>query len=87
MGYNIGCVGWHHTMVHLLLGVTGQYHSIIEWAGMAPAVGQSVEWLGSCKSSAYTLACMATYLAANGVTYHNTNDAWVWGDTHLCELW
>ena len=85
MSYNIGCIGWCCTMAHLL-GVTGRYHSIIEWAGMAPAVGQSVEWSGSCESSVYTLTWVATYLAANGVTYHDADDAWVWGNTHLHEL-
>ena len=84
-GYNVGCIGWHCTMARLL-GIAGQYHLIIEWAGMAPVVEQSMEWLGSRKSSAYTLPRVATYLAANGITYHNTNDAWAWGNTHLREL-
>ena len=73
-------------MVHLL-GVAGRYRSIIEWAGLSPAVGQTAKWVGSRESSAYTLTRVATYLAANGVTYHDADDAWVWGQTHLQELW
>ncbi|KIM61919.1 hypothetical protein SCLCIDRAFT_25395 [Scleroderma citrinum Foug A] len=69
-----------------LLSVVGQYRSIIKWAGMAPAVGQSVEWSGSCESSTYTLTQVATYLTTNGVTYHDADDAWVWGNTHLHKL-
>ena len=84
-GYNVGHIGWRCTMAHLL-GVMGRYCSIIKWAGMALAVGQSVEWLGSHESSVYTLTQVATYLAANGVTYHDADDAWVWGNTHLHEL-
>jgi len=29
---------------------------------------------------------VAAYLAANGVTYHDADDAWAWGQTHLQEL-
>ena len=85
IGYNVRCIGWRHTMARLL-SVTGQYCSIIKWAGMALAVGQSVEWSGSHKSSMYTLTQVAMYLAANGVTYHDANDPWAWGNTHLHKL-
>ena len=29
---------------------------------------------------------MAAYLASNGVTYHDVDDAWAWSHTHLQEL-
>ena len=64
----------------------GRYRSIINWAGLAPVVGQMAEWVGPCESAMYTLPQLAAYLAANGVTYHNVDDAWVWGHTHLQEL-
>ena len=44
------------------------------------------EWVGPRESATYTLPRLATYLAANGVTYHNADDAWAWGHTHLQEL-
>jgi len=85
MGWNVGRVGWRRSMA-CLLGVAGRYHSIIEWAGLSPAIGQTAEWVRSRESSAYTLTCVAAYLATNGVTYHDTDDAWAWGQTHLQEL-
>jgi len=85
MGWNVGRVGWHRSMARLL-GVVGRYRSIIEWAGLSPAIGQTAKWVGSRKSSAYTLTRVAAYLAANGVTYHDADDAWAWGQTHLQEL-
>jgi len=30
---------------------------------------------------------VAAYLTANGVTYHDADDTWAWGQTHLQELW
>jgi len=86
MGWNVGQVGWCRSMARLL-GVAGRYCSIIEWVGLSPAVGQMAEWVGSCESSAYTLTRVAAYLAANGVTYHDADNAWAWGQTHLQELW
>ena len=64
----------------------GCYHSIIDWEGLALAVGQMAEWVGPHESATYTLPRLATYLAANRVTYHDTDDAWAWGHTHLQEL-
>jgi len=84
-GWNVRWVGWRWSMVHLL-GVAGRYRSIIEWAGLSPTIGQTAKWVGSCESSAYTLTRVAAYLAANGVTYHDADDAWAWGQTHLQEL-
>ena len=74
MEYNIGRVGWRRSLVWLL-GVAGRYHSIIDWAGLAPAVGQTAEWVGPCESAVYTLPRLAAYLAANGVTYHDADNA------------
>ena len=84
-GWNVGRVGWRRSMARLL-GVAGRYRSIIEWAGLSPAIGQAAEWVGSRESSAYTLTRVAAYLATNGVTYHDADDAWAWGQTHLQEL-
>lgn len=84
-GYNAGRIGWHQLMA-CLFGIARRYCSIIEWAGAAPTVGQSMAWVGPCESALYTLTCIATYLAANGVTYHDADNAWAWGNTHLCEL-
>ena len=64
----------------------GHYHSIINWAGLAPAVGQTAEWVGPRESATYTLPQLAAYLAANGVMYHDMDNAWAWGHTHLQEL-
>ncbi|KIM51393.1 hypothetical protein SCLCIDRAFT_33484 [Scleroderma citrinum Foug A] len=72
-------------MAHLL-GVMGRYCSIIKWAGMALAVGRSVEWLSSHESSVYTLTQVATYLATNGVTYHDADDAWNPEVAPICDL-
>ncbi|KIM70776.1 hypothetical protein SCLCIDRAFT_18806 [Scleroderma citrinum Foug A] len=44
------------------------------------------EWVGPRESAAYTLPRLAAYLAANGVMYHDADDAWAWGHTHLQEL-
>jgi len=85
MGWNVGWVSWRRSMARLL-GVAGRYCSIIEWAGLSPAIGQMAEWVGSREPSAYTLTRVAAYLAANGVTYHDADDAWAWGQTHLQEL-
>jgi len=84
-GWNVGWVSWRRSMVRLL-GVAGRYRSIIEWAGLSPAIGQTAEWVRSREPSAYTLTHVAAYLTANGVTYHDTDDAWAWGQTHLQEL-
>ena len=59
----------------------GRYCSIIEWAGLALATGQTAKWVGPRESSAYTLPRLAAYLAANGVTYHDVDDTWAWGHT------
>ena len=44
------------------------------------------EWVGPCESATYTLSQLAAYLAANRVTYHDADDTWAWGHTHLQEL-
>ena len=82
MEYNIGQVSWCRSLAWLL-GVAGCYRSIIDWAGLAPAVGQMAEWVGPHESAMYTLPWLATYLAANGVTYHDADDAWC-GVTPTC---
>jgi len=84
--WNVRRVGWRRSMA-CLLGIAGRYRSIIEWAGLSPAIGQTAEWVGSHESSAYTLTRVAAYLATNGVTYHDADDTWAWGQTHLQELW
>ncbi|KAI6008025.1 hypothetical protein EDC04DRAFT_2611129 [Pisolithus marmoratus] len=59
--------------------VEGQYRALLEWAEVAPANGTPVPWEGEFTHSA-TLADVAAYLVANGVTYHDADDAlkWAW---------
>ncbi|KAI6045520.1 hypothetical protein EDC04DRAFT_2598517 [Pisolithus marmoratus] len=56
---------------------SGQYRALLEWAEVAPANGTPVPWEGEFTHSA-TLANVATYLAANGIMYHDANDALKW---------
>ena len=48
--YNAGRVSWHQALAHLF-GVAGQYCSIIEWAGLALAIGQTVECISKMTKS------------------------------------
>ncbi|KAI6044348.1 hypothetical protein EDC04DRAFT_2599409 [Pisolithus marmoratus] len=64
---------WLHKLIKLL-AVKGQYRALLEWAEVAPANGTPVPWEGEFTCSA-TLADVTTYLVANGVTYHNANNA------------
>ena len=73
-GYNTGWISWCQLMV-CLFGIVGHYHSIIKWAGVAPTVRQSMAWVGPHESASYTLTHIAMYLATNGVTYHDADDA------------
>ncbi|KAI6011951.1 hypothetical protein EDC04DRAFT_2609630 [Pisolithus marmoratus] len=61
----------------LLYELKGQYRALLEWAEVAPAVGTPVPWEGGFTHLA-TMANVATYLAANGIMYHNANDVLKW---------
>ncbi|KAI6043633.1 hypothetical protein EDC04DRAFT_2600084 [Pisolithus marmoratus] len=60
-----------------LLTVKGWYRALPEWAEVAPANGTPVPWEGGFTHLA-TVANVTTYLAANGITYHDANDALKW---------
>ncbi|KAI6015678.1 hypothetical protein EDC04DRAFT_2608677 [Pisolithus marmoratus] len=72
-----------------LLAVKGWYRALLEWAEVAPAIGSPAPWEGGCSCVA-TMANVATYLAANGITYHNANDAlkWAWraGNEYIAQI-
>ncbi|KAI6010053.1 hypothetical protein EDC04DRAFT_2610354 [Pisolithus marmoratus] len=48
-----------------------EYRALLEWAEVAPANGTPVPWEGVFTCLA-TMADVATYLAANGIMYHDT---------------
>ncbi|KAI5994630.1 hypothetical protein EDC04DRAFT_2613161 [Pisolithus marmoratus] len=79
---------WLHKLIKLLT-VKGQYRALLEWAEVAPAVSTPVPWEGGFTHLA-TMADVATYLAANGITYHNANDAlkWAWrvGNKYIAQI-
>ena len=73
-------------MAARLFGVTGQYRSMISWAGSALVPGGTATWFGVSDGSTYTLGRLMAYFAANGVSYEDANDLWWWGQNHLEEL-
>ena len=73
-------------MAARLFGVVGRYRSMISWAGLALVPGGNATWFGASDGSAYTLGRLATYFAANGVSYEDADDLWWWGQNHLEEL-
>ncbi|KAI6041000.1 hypothetical protein EDC04DRAFT_2893566 [Pisolithus marmoratus] len=64
---------WFHELIKLLT-VKGRYRALLEWAEVAPANGTPVPWEGEFTHLA-TLANVAAHLAANGITYHDADDA------------
>ncbi|KAI6014640.1 hypothetical protein EDC04DRAFT_2608989 [Pisolithus marmoratus] len=62
-----------------LLAVKGQCRAFLEWAEVTPTIGTPVLWEGGFTCSA-TMADVATYLAANGIMYHDADNAlqWAW---------
>ena len=83
--YNMGRNAWRR-MAARLFGVAGRYCSLISWTGYAPALGGVAQWFGVTDGSVFTLGRLAAYFAANGVTYENADDLWVWGRNHMEEL-
>ncbi|KAI6003363.1 hypothetical protein EDC04DRAFT_2610814 [Pisolithus marmoratus] len=67
---------WLHKLIKLL-AVKGQYRALLQWAEVAPADSTPVPWEGEFTCLA-TMANVATYLVANGIMYHNTDDALKW---------
>ncbi|KAI5996760.1 hypothetical protein EDC04DRAFT_2612697 [Pisolithus marmoratus] len=51
--------------------------ALLEWAKVTPAIGSPAPWEGGF-SCAATMAGVTAYLVANGVTFHNTNNALKW---------
>ncbi|KAI5984543.1 hypothetical protein EDC04DRAFT_2615698 [Pisolithus marmoratus] len=60
-----------------LLTVKGCYRALLEWDEVTPAIGTPAPWEGGLTHLA-TMADVTAYLVANGITYHNTNDALKW---------
>ncbi|KAI5998311.1 hypothetical protein EDC04DRAFT_2612463 [Pisolithus marmoratus] len=63
--------------------------ALLEWAEVAPAIGTPVPWEGGFTHLA-TMANVTTYLVANGITYHNADDAlkWAWraGNEYIAQI-
>ncbi|KAI6043146.1 hypothetical protein EDC04DRAFT_2600520 [Pisolithus marmoratus] len=55
----------------------GQYRALLEWAEVTPTIGSPAPWEGGF-SCAATMADVTAYLAANGITFHNANNALKW---------
>ncbi|KAI5997861.1 hypothetical protein F5J12DRAFT_895719 [Pisolithus orientalis] len=60
-----------------LLVVRGQYQSLLNWAEVSPVKGTSHPWDSEFTTSA-DRALIAVYLAANGVSIYDTDDALQW---------
>ncbi|KAI6011952.1 hypothetical protein EDC04DRAFT_2609631 [Pisolithus marmoratus] len=68
---------WSLEETTIKMSGSGQYRALLEWAEVAPAVSTPVPWEGEFNHSAI-LADVATYPAANGIMYHNTDNALKW---------
>ncbi|KAI6021161.1 hypothetical protein EDC04DRAFT_2901419 [Pisolithus marmoratus] len=70
-------------------GMSGSYRALLEWAEVAPANGTPVPWEGEFTCSA-TVADVAAYLVANGIMYHNADNAlkWAWraGNEYVAQV-
>ncbi|KAI6162380.1 hypothetical protein EDD17DRAFT_1508107 [Pisolithus thermaeus] len=60
-----------------LLATRGHYRALLEWAEVSPHTRPQVPWEGTFSQMA-TMADVAAYLAANGITAHTANDTIVW---------
>ncbi|KAI5983262.1 hypothetical protein EDD15DRAFT_2202249 [Pisolithus albus] len=67
---------WFRELVHLLT-VKGRYRALLDCAKVAPRDGTCVPWEGEFTCSA-SMADITAYLAANGITPHDADDALVW---------
>ncbi|KAI5992162.1 hypothetical protein EDD15DRAFT_2368419 [Pisolithus albus] len=67
---------WFRELVRLL-AAKGRYRALLDCAEVAPRDGTHVPWEGEFTRSA-GMADIATYLAANGITPHDANDALIW---------
>ncbi|KAI6038244.1 hypothetical protein EDC04DRAFT_2896638 [Pisolithus marmoratus] len=67
----------------------GQYRALLEWAEVAPANSTPVPWEGEFTHLA-TVADVAAYLVANGIMYHNADNAlkWAWraGNEYVAQV-
>ncbi|KAI6018430.1 hypothetical protein EDC04DRAFT_2607757 [Pisolithus marmoratus] len=83
----------HHVMAQPSGGsapIKDQYRALLEWAEVAPANGTPVPWEGVFTCLA-TMADVSTYLAANGIMYHDTDNAlkwWAWraGNEYVAQI-
>ncbi|KAI6039290.1 hypothetical protein EDC04DRAFT_2603278 [Pisolithus marmoratus] len=60
-----------------LLAVRGWYRALLEWAKVAPAISSFAPWEGGFSHMA-TMADVAAYLVANGITLHDADNALKW---------
>ncbi|KAI5996712.1 hypothetical protein EDD15DRAFT_2364828 [Pisolithus albus] len=67
---------WFQELVRLL-AAKGCYRALLDCAEVAPHDGTRVPWEGEFTRSA-GMADITAYLAANGITPHNADDALVW---------
>ncbi|KAI5989536.1 hypothetical protein EDD15DRAFT_2370602 [Pisolithus albus] len=67
---------WFWELVRLL-AAKGRYRALLDCAEVAPHDGTRVPWEGEFTRSA-GMADIAAYLAANGITPHDADDALVW---------
>ena len=62
--------------------VPGRYRYLLDWAAVAPLKNGTVAWLGQFNNQA-TMTDIAAYIATNGVTVHDADDAVVWARTAI----
>ncbi|KAI6158860.1 hypothetical protein EDD17DRAFT_1511799 [Pisolithus thermaeus] len=67
---------WFQELV-CLLAARGHYRALLNWAKVSPHTRPQVPWEGTFSQMA-TMADVAAYLAANGVTPHTANNAITW---------
>ncbi|KAI6140213.1 hypothetical protein EDD17DRAFT_1516407 [Pisolithus thermaeus] len=67
---------WFWELVHLL-AARGCYRALLNWAEVSPHTRPQVPWEGTFSRMA-TMADVAAYLAANGITPHTADNAITW---------
>ena len=75
---------WVQGLVCLLM-VPGRYRYLLDWAAAALLKNGTVAWLGQFNNQA-TMTDITAYIAANGITVHDADDAVVWARTAAREM-
>ena len=81
---NFNRMVWVQGLVCLLM-VPGQYRYLLDWAAAALLKNGTVAWLGQFNNQA-TMTDITAYIAANGITVHDADDAVVWARTAAREM-